>query len=118
MTSEEKPLPKLPENDAQDLPIHTVGAKEKIRGGQETSKRSRKSEKDPEGEHRRSQERSKLKFAMWFATGTVTAAVALSVAGSFIPVDSGGSLEPAFDLLRFLAPTALGYIFGRTVGKD
>lgn len=76
---------------------------------------------DPEAEHKRKVDLSKLRFAIWFSASTTTAAVALAVVEYFTPDFarmSNGGLDAVSDAMKFLATTSLGYIFGRSARSD
>lgn len=76
---------------------------------------------DPEAEHRRGIERSKLRFAVYFVAATTTLFVAVSVLEYFTPgftEKSGRGLAGAGDALKLLATTSLGFIFGRAMNGD
>lgn len=72
---------------------------------------------DPEAEHKRNVDRSKLRFAIWFTSLAAIAVVALGVLEYITPElaqASGGRLDGVSDALKLLTTTSLGYIFGRS----
>lgn len=74
---------------------------------------------DPEKKHRRELEKSKLKFAIILTAACTSAAVVVGVLEYFLPSpDAVRTLTGTTDLLKLLATTALGFIFGRSLSKS
>lgn len=72
---------------------------------------------DPEADHKRKVDLSKLRFAIWFSASTTATAVGLAVVEYFTPEFaqvSNGGLGTVSDAMKLLATTSLGYIFGRS----
>jgi len=72
---------------------------------------------DPEGDHRRDMDKSKLNFAIKLVAGSLVTLVLLEVLEQYVAGISGQSLSGAVDTLKLIATTALGFVFGRTLGK-
>ncbi|WP_133167816.1 hypothetical protein [Mycolicibacterium austroafricanum] len=97
----------IPDSANEDIPPNSEGNPEAVTAVT-----------DPEADHRRGMEKSKLKFAIIFVSLTTAGAVALAVVGHFTPgyAEKGGSLLASTgDVLKLLATTSLGFIFGRTL---
>jgi len=100
----------IPDSASEDIPPASVGNPE-----------ATKPLKDPEGDHRRGMDRTKLKFAIIFASVTAAGAVVLALVEYFSPGFGGkssGVLASMGDTLKLLATTSLGFIFGRTLGNN
>ncbi|MHC2184548.1 hypothetical protein ACVLV4_000172 [Rathayibacter agropyri] len=72
---------------------------------------------DPEGRHRRRMDSSKLRFAFWLVTLSLTALLGIEIADSYAPAPEGRNMSGAADVFKLIATTALGFIFGRTLGR-
>ena len=73
---------------------------------------------DPEeAKHRRGMDRVKLKFAFWLIGVSVGLAAAMSVVQAYLPPVGNGGLGGIVDMLKLIATTALGFVFGRTLGR-
>lgn len=72
---------------------------------------------DPDGDHRRRMDLSKLTFAIKLIAWALIGIVGLSAAQTYIPALGEPSLAPAIDTLKLIATTALGFVFGRSLGK-
>jgi len=73
--------------------------------------------RDPEGDHRRGMDRDKLKFAFWLVGSCGVLAVTLAVIDFYVDPASGANLSGIIDMLKLVATTALGFVFGRSLGK-
>lgn len=75
--------------------------------------------KYPDGEHRRDMDRIKIKFATRLIGACVGAVVLLSGLqyGLQVFLPETDALNPAIDLTKLLATTALGFVFGRTLDQ-
>jgi hypothetical protein len=97
-------LPTIPDNAGEDLPRDGAGAVEPA-------------PPDPEGEHRRTMDGWKVKFAFWLISGCLIFAIVLTVAEEIFfrgePSEFGGLV----DLLKLVGTTALGFVFGRSLGQ-
>lgn len=75
---------------------------------------------DPQGEWDREVGKTKLRFAIGFVIGCTGAAVALTLVQFFFqhwfPLSAG--LANGIDLMKLLATTALGFVFGRTLDRN
>ncbi|WP_146082320.1 hypothetical protein [Rathayibacter sp. AY1C5] len=73
---------------------------------------------DPEAKHRRAMDLSKLRFAFWLVGLSLVALLGLEIADSYVPAPEGaGDLSGAADVFKLIATTALGFIFGRSLGR-
>lgn len=78
-------------------------------------------EKDPGAAHQRELDRSKLRFGQWLIFSCLGVVVILSgVQYGLQDVFEGDvSMNPAIDLVKLIATTALGFVFARTrEGKE
>lgn len=108
----EKPVPSIPRHAPVDVPPGGEAAKSPA------ATASQVEVKDPEGNHRRGMERSKLRFAFALTASCTAAAVGIGLLEYFLPSpESGRTLTGIIDLLKLLATTALGYVFGRSLSK-
>lgn len=75
---------------------------------------------DPNAKHRRKVEISKLNFAYWLIAVSIILVVIFAAADRMWPPRDGAEpLSTITDLLKLIATTAIGYVFGRSVsGKD
>lgn len=75
--------------------------------------------KDPDGEHRRKMDWSKLGFGKNLIYAAIAGIVALSLIQAYIPsAVEGQSLDSAIDTLKLITTIALGFVFGRAVGRS
>lgn len=74
---------------------------------------------DPEADHRRGMDKTKLKFAIVFTSVTAAGAAVIGVMEFYAPgyVEAGGTLGSTSEVLKLLATTSLGFVFGRTIGN-
>ena len=75
--------------------------------------------KDPEGDHRRSQDQAKLKFAIRLVGVCIAVVIVLTGVqyGLQAALNDSTQIESAIDWLKILATTGLGFIFGRAETK-
>lgn len=97
------PPPTVPDDADQDVPPE---------GEVETQKVD-----DPDSEHRRTMDRTKLHFGMWLIGSCLSLVVVLSGVQFLLQekLDDASALTNALDVLKLVATTALGFVFGRTV---
>lgn len=115
LVPENKPVPTIPPNQSVDEPPSDRGS-----ASLSVAPKAKTQEvEDPEGNHRRELEKSKLKFAIALTASCTAVAVAVGVVEYFIPSpDAARTLTSTADLLKLLATTALGFIFGRSLSKS
>lgn len=106
-------VPAIPRREPQDVPPGGGGAEARF------STARQRAVADPEGDHRRELEKSKLRFAIRLTAGCTVAAVAVGMVEYFWPSgDPSATLTSVGDLLKLLATTALGFVFGRSLSKS
>ena len=72
---------------------------------------------DPDKRHRRTVEFQKLKFGMWLIAGCLVVVIILHLLDYYFP-KQGSSFASLNDLLKLVATTVLGYVFGLSIGTD
>jgi hypothetical protein len=104
LTTERPPV--IPENATEDKPNDGSDALTAV--------------DDPQGEWDREVGKTKLRFAIGFVIGCTGAAVALTLVQFFFQhwFPLSGGLATGIDLMKLLATTALGFVFGRTLDRN
>ena len=103
-----KPDP-IPESITEDVPP------------QDVEKGTVESVQDPQHEHERKIELSKLSFAKILVFSSLIVFVGVVLLDRYVPPGKGAApLTGLTDMLKLIATTAIGYVFGRSVvnGKD
>ncbi|WP_151532036.1 proton-conducting transporter membrane subunit [Rhodococcus erythropolis] len=102
------PIP-IPDSAGEDIPPASLGNPDAVTAVT-----------DPEADHRRGMDRTKLKFAIAFSSVSAAGAVVLGIIEYFTPgfgEKSDGALGATGDVLKLLATTSLGFVFGRTLSN-
>lgn len=101
--------PPIPDSAGVDIPPESLGDPDAVTAVT-----------DPEGEHRRGMDKTKLWFAIAFSSICAAGAVVIGFVEYYTPqlaAVSGGTLSSTGDVLKLLATTSLGFVFGRTLGN-
>ncbi|WP_415293092.1 hypothetical protein [Clavibacter tessellarius] len=106
--------PTIPDEADQDIPLGQPAGKRQSTG---EARGKRKLVTDPEAKHRRDMDKSKLRFAIWLVTASLGVLVVLELIEQFSVGTEGQTLAGAIDTLKLIATTALGFVFGRTLGR-
>lgn len=97
-------LPSIPDNANEDVPRYGAGAV--VPTGP-----------DPEGDHRRKIDGKKVKFAFRLITGSLAAAIGLTLIQAIWFQNVPNQFNGMIDLLKLVGTTALGFVFGRSLGQ-
>lgn len=72
---------------------------------------------DPDGDHRRTMDGWKVKFAFWLIGCCLGLAIILTLVETFFRPPELNEFGGMIDLLKLVGTTALGFVFGRSLGQ-